>query len=371
MFRKSFLILFFGSLAIFAERELTLLKEDMAVIDSRAHDRIDASKIIIEDESLNQYLKQVVLKLHNNDYQQAENFSIKVYSSAALNAFSKSDGTIYICLPILGMIDNEAQLAFLLAHEMTHWSQNHHMEMKYELHTQALKAAQSQIAGSIFGVSGAGSQSAQIALSGFSKKHEHEADSIALAMVSLSGYNPWAAKEFFMTMYTWLKHKEKKRVAKYATHPKLMKRYKACKNRIINNNTDTTSGEIGKDSYHSVLQPYHIKIAELLLQSNSVYELHAMAIQKSNTDYTSPKWRYLRGKLLEVYFAKDSFSVARKELHSAAHDTFPIVQSFRDLGWLYLKNGKTDSASLYFNEYLQANQSAKDAELIRYYLGQM
>lgn len=54
---------------------------------------------------------------------------IKVYliKTTAVNAFTTNDGVIFISVGLMAQVQNEAQLAFVLAHEIIHYLDNHHI----------------------------------------------------------------------------------------------------------------------------------------------------------------------------------------------------------------------------------------------------
>ena len=92
-------------------------------------------------------------------------------NSPELNAFSLSDGSIYISLGMFGMIDNDAQLAMLIVHEIAHVNLDHHRRFRRELHRKAA-------ANAFWG--GNTPYSLRTALGGFSVSQENQADSAVL-----------------------------------------------------------------------------------------------------------------------------------------------------------------------------------------------
>jgi hypothetical protein len=64
------------------------------------------------------------------DNEQSLRKKIRVYTlkSNAVNAFITNDGIIFITLGLIAQLESEAQLAFVLAHEIIHYKKNHHIK---------------------------------------------------------------------------------------------------------------------------------------------------------------------------------------------------------------------------------------------------
>ncbi len=340
-------------------REVVIQRSDRAAIDARVHEAVEVAGVLLHEEALSEHLNRIVARLVNVPQGTVPPYRILLINGSETNAFSLSDGTVYISLGIFSMIDNDAQLALLLAHEIAHVRLDHHRRFRYELHERA--------AGSVlFG--GDTPYNLRVAMSGFSRSLEKEADSCALRNCIESGYNVWVAKELISTMYSWLKYKEKGYRSSTATHPRFAERYQASKKMLEEIGVDSTSGMVNKQEYYEVLQPHMAHIVRLLRQSNSVRELYKMALRKLDDDVPQPEWYYLRGSLLEHYAPKDSFPVAVYSLTSAFRNDTSNTRSVRDLGWLYLKNGNCDSARVCLERYLAVAPAATDGAIVRFYL---
>jgi predicted Zn-dependent protease len=356
---KACLLLFVLTTLVFAyENEVEIQRSDRAAIDARLHEAIETAGILLEDVILEQHINGIVAQLTGIQPGTAPPYRIRIINSGELNAFSLSDGTVYMSLGIFGLIDNDAQLAMLLAHEIAHVNLDHHRLFRHELHRKT--------AASFWG--GSTPYNLRVALSGFSKSQEFQADSIALQTVIERGYNAWAAKNLFRRMYYWLRYKEKSYKKEVTTHPKISQRYKIIVKRLKRLNIDSTRGIVGDSSYHTAVRHHQQKIINLLLQSNCVNELYVMALSKLDGNQPYPEWFYLRGSLMERYNPVDSFPVANYSLTTTIRNDPSFTAGFRDLGWLYLKNEQYDSARVYLSQYLTHTPNAPDSALILFYL---
>jgi predicted Zn-dependent protease len=118
-------------------------------------------------------------------------------NSAVENAFAVPGGYVYITRQLMGIMNDEAELAFVVGHETGHIAANH---------AQARKAAASRnsilgVLGAILGAAVGGdmfgsmiSQSAQqfskMRLLSFTRAQEYQADTLGIRYMAAAGYDP-------------------------------------------------------------------------------------------------------------------------------------------------------------------------------------
>ena len=122
-------------------------------------------------------------------------------NSAVENAFSVPGGYVYITRQLIGLMDDESELAFALGHEVGHISANHaHIREQYE--QQNSGGIFGQIIGAIFGP-GIGSMfqvRSALDLLSFSREQEYEADTLGLKYMIGAGYDPAGAAELLAAL---------------------------------------------------------------------------------------------------------------------------------------------------------------------------
>ena len=115
-------------------------------------------------------------------------------NSAVENAFSVPGGYVYVTRQLMGLMDDESQLAFALGHEVGHIAANHaHIREQYaERNTVGIFG---QIMGAIFGrgVSDILQARARLDMLSFSREQEYEADTLSLRYMISAGYDPAGA----------------------------------------------------------------------------------------------------------------------------------------------------------------------------------
>jgi len=115
-------------------------------------------------------------------------------NSAVENAFSVPGGYIYITRQLMGLMDDESQLAFALGHEVGHVAANHaHIREQYAQRNPL--GVFGSIIGAIFGsgITDVLTARARLDMLSFSRDQEYEADTLGLRYMVAAGYDPAGA----------------------------------------------------------------------------------------------------------------------------------------------------------------------------------
>lgn len=83
---------------------------------------------ILYGTEMNEYLDNIVEKLLVNHPKLRQEIHVYILQTPIVNAYSLPDGTILVTMGMLAQVTNEAELAFVLAHEIAHYSEHHSKE---------------------------------------------------------------------------------------------------------------------------------------------------------------------------------------------------------------------------------------------------
>lgn len=83
---------------------------------------------IHQDKQINQYVNKVGRHLANHSSRPTLNWQFAVLDSDDINAFAAPAGFVFITSGALLQLDSEAELAAMLAHEITHITKQHHVK---------------------------------------------------------------------------------------------------------------------------------------------------------------------------------------------------------------------------------------------------
>jgi predicted Zn-dependent protease len=143
----------------------------------------------IQNLALQNYVNNVGKKVSAVSHKPYFEYNFTALEDEMINAFALPGGYIFITRGMLEKMENEAQLASVLAHETTHVVARHSSaqisrEIGFEL---ALTVASSQTSGGAMQVAGIARQ--MIGL-GYSRAQEREADLAGLDYMIKAGYDP-------------------------------------------------------------------------------------------------------------------------------------------------------------------------------------
>jgi predicted Zn-dependent protease len=158
---------------------------------------------LVRDPFLNDYVNRVGKRLASTPEARESGFpfSFEVVADPSINAFALPGGPMFINTGLLKAVDNEAELAGVMGHEMSHVILRHGTN-------QASKAQLIQLPAMLASQAGGGSMLAGLARVGiglgansvllkFSRGAESQADLLGSHLMAESGYNPLQLAHFF------------------------------------------------------------------------------------------------------------------------------------------------------------------------------
>lgn len=121
-------------------------------------------------------------------------YTFKVIRGRDVNAISLPGGFIYATEALMRFVESEAELSFIMGHEVGHVSARHHVTM---LERQMLFSLLSQVLlGRDSGVAQLGQIARALVARGYSRENEYEADRIGLGYAHHAGFAASAALDF-------------------------------------------------------------------------------------------------------------------------------------------------------------------------------
>ena len=125
-----------------------------------------------------------------------DSFTISMLNSPVNNAFAIPGGYVYTTRQLVALMDNEAELAAVLGHEVGHVAARHSQRRQANAQRNSLLGLLGAVVGSVVG-GGIGQQLGQAAMQGsqlltlsFSRSQETEADRLGIRYLQGAGYDP-------------------------------------------------------------------------------------------------------------------------------------------------------------------------------------
>jgi len=214
-------------------------KVDLALLDEvKEVDRqMEKKSLLFTDPELTAYLQNIADRmLSDKAAPDKVTYRVRVLRDPLVNAFALPNGSIYVNTGLLAVLENEAQLAAVLGHEVTHaaarhsYLQNRSLRKKsVALHVLAAVGSAGTYfpSGSVFGstltlASNVSSIVLVASVFGYSQNMEREADRVGLDLMTRGKYDPAAMPATFERLDEKLEVEPVETF--YHTHPKLVER---------------------------------------------------------------------------------------------------------------------------------------------------
>ncbi len=200
--------------------------------------QIEQQVIIVQNQELTDYVNRIGQRLVDRGELEKYPFFFKVVQEDSINAFALPGGPMYVHTGLIRAAENEAQLAGVLAHELSHVVLRHGTN-------QASRAQFAQLGALLAGAAiGGGSLAGQLAQLGiglgansvllkYSRSAESDADLLGAYTMAKAGYNPVEMARFFERLEAERKGKTPKLVEIFtASHPNPGNRVKAIEGQL-------------------------------------------------------------------------------------------------------------------------------------------
>jgi hypothetical protein len=171
-------------------------KQNFALESNFAITEMMMSGRVIYGDVLGKYVNKIADILLEKDPALREELRFYILKSTVANAFSTNQGIIFITSGLIAQVENEAQLAYIMAHEIIHYTKKHNYE-QFKKREAILKKI------------GRGStvtiEEKLRSLYKYSKNNESEADEKGMELFMKTKYNPYAALTGFdVLLYSYL-----------------------------------------------------------------------------------------------------------------------------------------------------------------------
>jgi hypothetical protein len=165
--------------------------------------QVEKSMQVVKNDELTSYMTRIGARLAKSPRAGTFPFKFAVVNDKSVNAFALPGGPMFVHTGLIALVDNEAELAGVLAHEMSHVALRHGTHEASKANILQIPAA---LAGAVVG--NGGGMLGQLAQLGiglgtqslllkYSRSAEHDADINGTRMLLDAGYNPQAMAQMF------------------------------------------------------------------------------------------------------------------------------------------------------------------------------
>jgi len=324
---------------------------------------ISKQNILYNDILLTSYIQGIADKL----YPEFKNtLTLKLIDSPDLNAFALPNGSIYFNVGLLARLDNESQLATIVAHEVSHFVRQH--SLKQRRSTNNVLTAGMAIT-LLTGIPFSGELLAVSAISGYSQSLETEADELGFERLINNGYDPAEAKKTFEHLLKEVETLEIDQPFFFASHPRLEERIKNFEK--LANNSNKKGGLKNDAVYLNKTRQARADILERYLSLHRYKTLILMLEDKENLQRYPSYASYYLGEAYRFRGDKKDIDHAQRAYQKAISAAPEYAPSYRALGILQMKAGENQASLDNLQTYLGLAPKAKDRTYIEQYIKQM
>jgi len=319
-------------------------EEDLWLRAAKLQEHIERTETLCRDKSLLSYLNQTARRIQPPQTRTAVRCRVYVIQDPIPNAFALPNGSIYIHSGMIAGLENEAQLAAVLAHEIAHCINRHAL--------RALRDSQANL-------SAASPSRAEASNKRFSQSLEAEADRVALKLVAKAGYDPGAALEAMRLSRSGIKE---------PSNPREAVRLNRCKSRLRDDVLEQPEGTIGKTPYLRAVLDLILENAALCIKTGRFHSAQSGLSKYLELDPDNPRAFYLMGELYRQRTTGADRGKALSYYQKAIRIDRCYPEPYRSQGIIYLKAGKRRLAHQRFEQYLELSPNAHRSAYIRHYL---
>jgi predicted Zn-dependent protease len=366
----------FGKIAKDAVNRPKFTDEDEGRMAQASAKKVEATSKMWPDPLLEAYVTGIVQKLAAVAEPRPFPYRVRVISDASLNAFTVGGGLLYVHAGLVARLENEAQLAMVLGHEIAHVTERHVTKGIEKAHGLNMLGQAAAAAGSATGVLPNNEAVAKVyqysmsaAINGHGRDQERSADRIGIDYMVKAGYDPREAPITFELLLA--EHGDQRRLVNffYGSHPANQERF--------NTLTDLAKSKYGGDvtsrrltvnteEFKRATRGAVIATGRLDYESSRFNAAKAMFEKAARAWQDDPVPHHYLGKIaLETGGAADSVDAAIRHFEEAIKVDAAYPPAHRDLGMALYRKGDRVRAAGKLEDYLRLAPEAKDAEQMK------
>ncbi|MBW2481183.1 MAG: M48 family metalloprotease [Deltaproteobacteria bacterium] len=334
---------------------------------------LDGSGWLYRDAELETYLNTVAARLGASADSPDIIFNIKVINDPNLNAFAFPNGVIYVHTGVLARMENEAQLAALLAHEMAHCICRHSLRVLKSMNSRPrYMAAVQQAVGRIgmarelarlLGVNGS-----MAAVDGYTRELEAEADRVGLDLMAKAGYDSRQALNLFEHLQQEIKDEDIKEPFFFGTHPSVQQRIENARRWLGTASSAQDGGLVRSGIFRSKLDRLILDNADLDLRIGR-FEIARRSVQTYLDRHPNDAGaHYMLGEIFRQRDGREDTAKAVQQYEKAIGLDPSFPDPHKAMGLIHYKVGEQQLARKYFETCLLLAPEAPDKAYIEGYL---
>jgi len=322
------------------------------------------SSKIIDDPTLNAYVRSVLCKTIGED--KCAPIRLYLVRTTQFNALMAPNGMMQVWSGLLVRMENEAQLASILAHEYSHYVRRHSLQSQRLAQNLEWTSVVPYV-GIIASVGAVGS------IFAFSREMEKEADQLSLEYIHQAGYDPRSSSAVWKQLNAEFEVTKPKRKEKnifdnfFSTHPNSKDRMKVLAEMAETKAIDVDAKN-NREAYRKALgEWWSIFINDQIIAKDfktGEYLIDQLAKEGWNSElyFAKAELYRKRGENGDYKLAVDHY---QKSIDAGSQK----AENWRGLGLSLFRENERDKAMKALKEYLRRVPDAVDKKMIQLLTG--
>lgn len=321
---------------------------------------------------LDAYVREIVCKLAGP---YCPDIRVYVVHTPHFNATMAPNGAMQVWTGLILRADNEAQLAYVLGHELGHYLRRHTLQRWRDARSKTDFLAYFNLMAAGAGVGYAGLIADLIALGSiykFSRDNEREADEMGVELMVKAGYDPREAPKIWEAL---LKEREAAEDSEgfifFSTHPPTEERIETL--RALAEKAVAGGGQwiVGEDRFLAATLPLRATLLRDDLRLREFARSQVVLDRLFESSIGPGELHFFQGELYRLRGDQGDESKAIAACQKALQFTDAPAETHRTLGLLLLRGGEKAKARSSLEAYLQLRPDAEDREIIKAHLRQL
>jgi beta-barrel assembly-enhancing protease len=317
------------------------------------------SPFTVRDEKFRSYLASMIGKLageHSRDVR------LHIFRTPGFNAAMAPNGMMQLWSGLLLRMENEAQLAAVIGHELGHYFEKHSLAI---LRQAKSSSALASILAPL-GIGGlVGAMAVMGGFSGFSRDQERSADAIGQQLMSNAGFDPRQASLIWSNLIEELKAGTRKDALAAnpltASHPAPLERVES----LVKMAENSSIAYLGDHAWFEQIAPFRMSWLQDEIQRANHEESLVLFDRLLKLSRPQPEIWFAKAEVFRLRNQVNDGPQALKCFEQALALESPPYETYRGMGLLQRSMGQKDAAAKALAKYLELAPSAPDAGLMR------
>lgn len=332
------------------------------------------SAVLERDPELNAYVRDIVCRVATDDF--CNDVRVYIVKQPFFNANMAPNGVMQVWTGLMLRSENEAQLAFVIGHEIAHYRQRHSLKQWRELKNAANASLVFGIGLAAAGVPEAatlGDFALAARIYGFGRDKEREADDLGYAYAVDAGYDGREAAAIWEYLVSEVEasdsKRKKRRIARssiFSTHPVTTERITT----LAEKAGEVATGETYEERYVEMTAPFLAKWLDADLVRRDYGENIFLINHLIERGEQLGILYYRRAEAYRIRRGDGDAALALADYQKAITYPDAPADAWREIGEAQRKAGDMAAAARNFRTYLDKAPNAKDRALIESYIAQ-